>query len=160
VFHGSKHAWKRLRWLCDVREIVNRDELDWEHILVRARQMGITHMLEQALVLLDMLFQIKPPLPLKTKNEAAATRLALMCLPFINNCDEQDGLPGHPLYLHEKSYFMIWHRSLQGKIRFLAEHYFPNMLDFEAVKFQDRYFFMYYLVRPFYKIKRIINKSS
>lgn len=158
VLHGSKHAWKRLRWLCDIREIINSNELDWDQIWVRANQKGISHMLEQSLALLDRLFQIKTPLQFNQKNiDDKATRLAVMCLPFINNCDELDEMFGHPLFLHKKRYMMIWHTSLQGRIRYIALSYFPNVQEFEAVTFQDKYFFMYYLVCPFFKLQRVLK---
>ena len=36
--HGGKHYWKRLRWLCDVGEMLRTEQdLDWQKLIVRAK---------------------------------------------------------------------------------------------------------------------------
>lgn len=42
--HGSKHAWMRLQWLCDVAALkkqLPKDEVFWQEIRLKARQRGI-----------------------------------------------------------------------------------------------------------------------
>ncbi|MCA9185946.1 MAG: nucleotidyltransferase family protein [Pirellulaceae bacterium] len=37
--HGAKHWWERIRWICDVAELINRGEIiDWNRVDEAARQ--------------------------------------------------------------------------------------------------------------------------
>ena len=39
--HGSRHGWERLGWICDVAELIRtHEEIDWEHVMNQAGQMG------------------------------------------------------------------------------------------------------------------------
>lgn len=45
--HGTKHRWERLKWICDIAELVDvdRDKIDWPRLLERARAQGGERML-------------------------------------------------------------------------------------------------------------------
>jgi hypothetical protein len=45
--HGSKHVWERLKWICDVAQLVRvrQKELGWEQVMGRARVLGSERML-------------------------------------------------------------------------------------------------------------------
>jgi hypothetical protein len=47
--HGSKHGWERLLWLCDIARLLRACVLDWDLVLVRARQLRIERILLLAL---------------------------------------------------------------------------------------------------------------
>jgi hypothetical protein len=160
IFHGSKHAWKRLRWLCDVRDLIQNCKPDWNYILVRTERLGIRYMLEQTLLLLDSLFQVVPPREISggAYKLAAANKLAAMTLPFINSIDELEEKPGHPQYLLYKKYLLLWHKQINKKLWFVGMHFHPGDFEFQTVKIKDRYFFLYYFIRPFAKLYRVINK--
>ena len=39
--HGSRHLWMRLQWICDVAQLVKRQEtMDWERIVKQANTSG------------------------------------------------------------------------------------------------------------------------
>src|SRR6202051_222451 len=43
--HAAKHVWGRLIWLCDIAQILKRENLDWDWVQSRARQLGIERIL-------------------------------------------------------------------------------------------------------------------
>lgn len=163
IFHGSKHAWKRLRWLCDINELLKKNELDWEYLIYRADKMGITYMLEQTLILVKGLFEtddseyfISDSVGKKTGN---AKQLANMCMPFILSLDETPEFPGHDLYVANKKYMFIWNKGLYKKTNYIAKHFYPSAMEFQTYKIKDEYFFLYYVIRPFSKLKRLIQSQ-
>lgn len=60
--HGSRHCWERLRWICDVAELVRTHQgLDWRRILERADKLGNKRMLFLGLFLAkDLLGAVLP----------------------------------------------------------------------------------------------------
>jgi hypothetical protein len=41
AFHGTKHRWSLLKWLCDFVAALESTEADWSHVLARARDTGV-----------------------------------------------------------------------------------------------------------------------
>ena len=62
AYHGVKHRWDRLKWVCDVAETTRAaDGLEWGTLLERARASGARRRLSVALVLADALFETDVP---------------------------------------------------------------------------------------------------
>jgi hypothetical protein len=62
VYHGSKHAWQRLSWICDIAEFVTREpNLDWSDLAAKTRRFQMTTML--AVVLRMASTWLECPLP-------------------------------------------------------------------------------------------------
>jgi Uncharacterised nucleotidyltransferase len=60
--HGCKHRWERLKWICDIGEVVRvHQEADWGKISAHARSMGAWRMLALGLFLANNL--LATPLP-------------------------------------------------------------------------------------------------
>lgn len=60
--HGSKSSWKKLKWVCDIAELVKlHPNLDWELIQDRAYSLGAGRMLLLGLALAYEIFKIELP---------------------------------------------------------------------------------------------------
>jgi Uncharacterised nucleotidyltransferase len=60
--HGSTHFWSRLKWICDIAELVrNTPAIDWEQTKARARELGCERMLLLGLYLAKELLRAKFP---------------------------------------------------------------------------------------------------
>ncbi|MGH7929777.1 MAG: nucleotidyltransferase domain-containing protein, partial [Candidatus Binatia bacterium] len=61
--HGAKHRWERLKWICDIAELVGvaRDSIDWVHLTSRARALGGERMLLLGLFLAHDLLDANLP---------------------------------------------------------------------------------------------------
>lgn len=77
--HGCKDGWSRLKWVCDVAELVGRHALlDWETLEAEAKRRGATRVLWVALALARRLLGMKLPDPIQRQmaGDAAVARLA------------------------------------------------------------------------------------
>ncbi|MEO1341491.1 MAG: nucleotidyltransferase family protein, partial [Cyanobacteria bacterium J06635_13] len=61
-FHGSKHCWQSLKWVCDLAEfITSHPDLDWQAIEQQAIQLKLKTMLHLGLLLAHNFYQIDIP---------------------------------------------------------------------------------------------------
>lgn len=61
-FHGAKHRWHRLKWLCDISEFVRKfPNLDWADILEQARVLRIKRIVLLNMWLAHILFDTTLP---------------------------------------------------------------------------------------------------
>ncbi len=159
IIHGSRHAWKRLRWLCDIYEIMKNKALDWNYVINRAKELGVIHLVEQTIILLKIFFRYQPQIHLSlTKYERTiANRLAFMSLPFINSLGDETEMYGHPLYKNIKKYSWVWYQGVDMKMQLILSHFIPNTVDFQTIKLQDKYFYLYYVLHFFKISKKCIN---
>jgi hypothetical protein len=59
--HAAKHVWGRLMWLCDIGQILKRENLNWDWVQSRARRFGIERILSVTLLLANRLLWMKIP---------------------------------------------------------------------------------------------------
>lgn len=60
--HGSKHAWERLKWVCDVAELVRAHPgLNWSYVWDAALEMRCRRLLLMGLALAQRLFNVTLP---------------------------------------------------------------------------------------------------
>lgn len=161
VFHGSRHAWKRLRWLCDVNELVTKGRLDWAYVAAKAKRYGTTCMMGQTFILLESFLGTEPPEEMRATcvSDPRAVALAKMAIPFIASSDETCENPGHPLYWDYRRYMFEWQDGWKAKTCFIFNHFQPSCLEFQAVRIRDSFFFLYYLIRPFLKLWRMATSG-
>jgi Uncharacterised nucleotidyltransferase len=76
--HGSKHLWKRLRWICDVAQLIHVHEgMDWKWVMRQARSLGSERMLYLGLYLASDLLGAALPQDVSRRVEADPTVKAL-----------------------------------------------------------------------------------
>lgn len=60
--HGTTHAWRQLKWVCDVAELVRRKPaLDWSRVLFQANECGCRRMVLLGLAMARNLFDLVLP---------------------------------------------------------------------------------------------------
>lgn len=59
--HASGHLWDRLSWSCDILEIIQGNDIEWDCLLVKAKKLGIYRIVLINLVILNELFDMKFP---------------------------------------------------------------------------------------------------
>jgi|GEM_PF-3652267 len=60
VLHGSNHAWSRMKWLGDLRTLIDRQPRIWAYSLPLASELGLSSALAQAILLLERLYEVEP----------------------------------------------------------------------------------------------------
>lgn len=61
--HAAKHVWGRLIWLCDIAQIMRRENLNWDWIFGQARELGMERILYVTLLLAKRLAGSESPGP-------------------------------------------------------------------------------------------------
>jgi putative nucleotidyltransferase-like protein len=77
--HGAKHHWHRLAWICDIAALLHVSaEMDWQHLLAQADQLGCRRMLLLGVLLAQTLLgtTLSEPLQHRLHADAAIPRLA------------------------------------------------------------------------------------
>jgi len=114
--HGSKHIWYKLKWLCDVAEIIRMNsDLNWSAIVDLAAGTGMERSLQVGLHLANDLLEV--PLP------AAAEEFRLKCPnltrlsgPVYSRLKEPSSVPG---FWTGHFYQVALSAGLSGKIRLI-----------------------------------------
>ena len=155
-FHGSKHCWQSLKWVCDLSEfIISHPDLDWQQIEEQAQSLKLTTMFHLGLLLVHSFYQTPIPQPLLTK--ATDNRLAIALLKQVREL-----IFTRP-FTQWEDYGFIFNLtdSWQGKLKFLSSLLFtPTMKEWEVVKLPSFLFPLYYLIRPYLLVKQYLTKAN
>lgn len=143
--HAAKHVWGRLIWLCDIAQILKREDLNWNWIQSQARDLGILRILHTTLLLANRLLRITIPPALETTvrdDKSAQTFAGQIAI----------SVAAGVIYEEEKlSYFRLMMRLRERKtdrLRFLTRLTFtPGPGEWEAVSLPKALFPLYRLVR-------------
>ncbi|PSB07017.1 hypothetical protein C7B62_21155 [Pleurocapsa sp. CCALA 161] len=77
-FHGSKHCWSELKWICDVAEFIQSNlEIDWQLISLRAKEWKVERMLSLGLCLVENILKIELSETIKQNIEIDEVVIAL-----------------------------------------------------------------------------------
>lgn len=157
--HGTKHAWTRLSWICDVAELMStRESLDWSYLIERAVRLGCERMLLLGLFLAnDLLGAALPNAVLeKIRADHAVRQLGAQVIEQLFNP------AGDSPQVIEHSLFFIRARErlsdrLQCRLRMA---FAPTIKDLTFIRLPRALLFLYYLLRPVrligkYGVKRL-----
>lgn len=143
--HAAKHVWGRLIWLCDIAQILKRENLNWDFVQARARQFGIERILHVTLLLTNRFLTTKIPLALET-----ATREDRGARVFADEI-EVAVVKGMSYEEQKISYFHLMMRLRERRVdqlRFLTRLTFtPGPGEWEAVHLPKLLFPLYRVVR-------------
>jgi hypothetical protein len=150
TFHGGKHCWSSLKWLCDLAEFIRANPaLDWTDLLRRARRLGIVRSCRLAIVLATQLLQAEVPSPAfrGVAEDSRVMRLARDVRLRIENPREVDPLEGQCFNLRLKE-------RLRDKVRYVVRqctHY--SGAEERFVSLPPALSFVYVLVRPVWLLR-------
>ena len=143
--HAAKHVWGRLIWLCDIAQILKRENVNWKWVQSQAQELGIERILHITLLLANRLLATAIPAPLE--NPILADRAAHAFADEI-----AVAVAAGVTYEEEKvSYFRLMMRLRERKtdrLRFLARLAFtPGPGEWETIRLPKALFPLYRLVR-------------
>jgi hypothetical protein len=143
--HTAKHVWGRLIWLCDIAQIVKRENLNWDWVQSQARELGIERILHITLLLANRL--LATPIPPPIENAILADRAARAFADQIAAAVAA----GVTYEEQQLSYFRLMIRLRErrtDRLRFLARLTFtPGPGEWEAIRLPRTLFPLYHLVR-------------
>jgi putative nucleotidyltransferase-like protein len=143
--HAAKHVWGRLIWLCDIAQILKRENLDWDRVQVRTREIGIERILRVTLLLANRLLGTEIPAAIESAvlSDQAARGLADEIAAAL--------AAGVSYDTGRTSYFRLMMRLRErraDRVRFLARLAFtPGPGEWEAVRLPGALLPLYRVVR-------------
>ncbi len=143
--HAAKHVWGRLIWLCDIAQIVQRENLNWAWARSQARELGIERILHVTLLLANRL--LAADIPPAIESTAVADRAAQAFADEISVA-----VAAGVTYAEQQvSYFRLMMRLRErslDRMRFLTRLTFtPGPGEWEAVPLPKSLFPLYRIVR-------------
>jgi hypothetical protein len=144
TLHGTKHAWERLAWICDIAELLRaRPDLDWDSALSEASRMRCSRALRLAVALPATL--LGAPLPPAV---AAAARADGAVTALVDRVRGELFLPpraGAGTF----GYHLATRASWRDKVALaLGSLTALNQRDLEALPLPDAALPLYFLARP------------
>lgn len=151
--HGTKDLWARLLWVCDVAEVIQKnDDLDWDRIISFSSTSGSLRMLFLGLVLAKDLLDARIPEEVMKNVDAdpMARRLAQKIeASFFKRSNGVSGI------LRNSLFYLQVRERLEDRIQYclrLATGISPG--DWTLFSIPDSLFPVYYLIRPIRLIKK------
>jgi hypothetical protein len=148
--HGSKDAWERLKYVCDVAELVRtHQDMDWRRVVERAGRLGSERMLFLGLLLARDLLEM--PLP-EEVSRRAHTDPAVEVL--VRQMSERlfrriDHSPRRFAEMPFRPIHMKMRERLRDKVRYLVRFATTHTVgDWMALPLPKPFFFLYYVLRP------------
>ena len=151
--HGSKHAWSRLIWVCDVARLLDScPDLNWQMTIAESKRLELGHVLSLGVLLAVRMLGALIPRDVLRRFEADRTARKL-CGHFQQNMMERPGItpPGLVPYGMQ---LLEWRDRLNAVVcgRFIQ----PNERDRALLPLPDRLAWAYYLLRP---IRLLLDRS-
>jgi len=154
--HAYRHLWERIEWINDINYLINKNknEIDWDTVLAISKKIGSLKALNETIFLCQVLFDnkfLKEKFPnLNNKKHGTAFNI------FIKNFKN---------YIKNDSpsnieCFYIYNRLLD-KYKYKFIHLFSvfkiNDRDLDFILLPERYYFLYYFIKPYRLIKSVFK---
>ena len=155
-FHGSKHCWQSLKWVCDLSEFINsHPNLNWQQIEQQAQELNLTTMFYLGLLLVHNFYQTSIPDFLLVKifqnRKAVALYEQVRKLIFTRPFTKWE----------DYSFVLQLTDSWLGRLKFLSHLLFtPTMKEWEVVQLPKPLFPLYYVIRPYLLTKQYLTRSN
>lgn len=160
VSHGARHGWSRLRWLVDIKKIVDQ-ELNWSEIHKLMRKYQILHLGGQALILAAQLLGVRldegmMELVAKKHSKQLAQEALFYFKQMINL--HTDPVPEEVFIYHSRYLFSLM--SNQQKILYIMSQLYPYPIDAKTLPLPKFLHFLYFPLRPFLCLWRKTKKLA
>ena len=157
IFHGSGHAWVRLRWLVDVALFIQQGNINWEKINIMAKKSEKISFFYQTLILLNELLNLPVPVYFQEdlKRDYLAVKLANMALSIsLNPLDSLE-----KTIKHKRKYDAKFRTGWRNNAHHYLQLINPHVDDIRLIALPNLLFPLYYLIRPFTWVKRYYIKK-
>jgi len=144
--HGSRHIWERLSWICDVAELIKRQQLNWARLMDRAIKTDCERMFYLGLFLAERLLGASLPAEVRAKfetDEYLQTLTEGITARLFSGTEHTPATSGQVFRFN----FSL-RKSWRSRAKYFAFTLRPNDVDLSGVWLPRPLYFAYYLVRP------------
>ena len=161
VLHGTRHAWFRLKWLCDIAELSN----DNINILNNYKEDTIQTQMKRPFLQLSMLLQTLFDMPLPI-NTTPMNRAVLNLYDYISSRIQSNT---HPPFSNFKDIFkeirynLLLKRAISYKLKFITTKFIVAGDTWRMKPLSSKYFPIFIIFKPFYvftKLYRAITNKK
>jgi hypothetical protein len=156
--HAAKHAWIRLRWLCDIAEVAQSLPLQWDVVNRRARELGVDRMLGTSLLLASRWLNARVPDSL-LKRWRNDHEIADLCNEIARQIPSAEQHSSESL-----DYFRLMLRLREratDKLRFALRLLFtPSVGEWSVVRLPEALFWLYRVIRFFRLFLRLFTPPA
>ncbi len=149
--HGAKHLWTRLKWICDVAELIDASpDLRWGALLAEARARGGERMLLLGLALANALLAtaLPPGVLGRIGADRTVAALARLVQEWLFGEDENGAPP--PQSLGRLSFYLRMRERPADRARHCIQlATSPTIGDWRWLSLPGRLAFLYPVLRPF-----------
>ncbi|MGD8781901.1 MAG: nucleotidyltransferase family protein [Ignavibacteria bacterium] len=159
MVHGSLHGYFRLFWLYDIAKLYcSVSEIDWEETYKEAKINGLERVFEQTFYLINILWEIQiPKFILVEKRNSSINYITNIALNVINSKENIfDGSSSQRL--QKNIYQLFLKKGLKYKLSPITRQ-FTSYHDWNLINIPDKFFFLYYILRPFFIITALLKKG-
>lgn len=153
--HHTKHNWLELRHVSDMAGLVKKiQDEDWAIVIERAKEMGVLRAFFVALALADISGIYVPEWVkgrMKSDRHVGIISNYYKKQLIESDCTQIDYLSEMKLLIHIRE---RWSDRIRFAIGGLLS---PSMNDYKYVDLPESLFFLYYLVRPFRQLIKILG---
>jgi len=156
--HGSLAGWYRMRWINDIALLLYYDPPeDWATLFRLAEHHGCKQSVIEAVGLACSLYHLQVPAPIRLSirhNKGIQKSI----LSSANQLFYKKSTCGNIITYSRRIFFCS---PISSLLKHLIGRIFISTGDFEKFHLPDRFFFGYYLLRPFsFLYRRILSKQS
>lgn len=147
AFHGTKHRWYLLKWLCDFVAALEAAETDWPHILARAQKTGVERNLLLGAGLARAVFGYTLPAPLldRLRTDSRVSELAETVVESL-----AAGTPEAPTQFEAARFYLAASDSMTALLPLLLLHssLHPTYSEYQFRPLPGPLHPLYYVIWP------------
>jgi len=152
--HGSMSGWYRLHWINDIASMLVKNKTDWDALLQASNQYHCRRNLVESIMLAARLYQL--PIPVQIQQAFQEDIKQVAQLKWASHAIRERKLPSMMANFRRQLFFT------PAKVFWL---YFLETLrmsptDFQLFPLPDKLFFLYYWLRPVFRIIRAFKKTT
>lgn len=154
--HGTEHGWFRLKWLMDLPRIIMKADFEWTVLWKRAIALNCKHHFCITLILMDELCIFPIPVELSGQIRKAKYRFQMRYIIGVLSSDGHFNDNDRNRWQYFRYLFSL--SSKRFNFSFFRQ-FLTSPKDWQIVRISERWFFLYYLLRPFLWAYRRVVKS-
>ena len=152
--HGSKHLWERIGWIKDIDLLVRSGDLNWEQIDREMEGSGFERMFLLGLYMTNTYF--RTPLPDSIKEQIREQGWLRKLEDFIvSDWNEKQNM------FRNTTAMLYLFPTLESKFKYLTKVIIkPAKNEYRYVDLPEKYYWAYYLLRPYLLIQKYLKSTG
>ncbi|MDJ0798451.1 MAG: nucleotidyltransferase family protein [Calothrix sp. MO_167.B12] len=158
--HGSKSFWEKLGWICDIAQLIQKHDIDWEELLPQAKTLGVERMLLLGCFLASNILGTNLPEKVQNKIDADA-QIPVLAIQVNQRLRGETKYPCQKEYtLQSFTFHFQAMECLEDRLRYSLKCFItyistpikrllrPTAKDRDFFPLPRSVYFLYYFLRP------------